>query len=115
MGGYFAASGAPTVLGPTFGWRILWLLNLPTGRTLVLLGTFIPESAEFLLARGRSEEARRVMARFGAQVQALRPSESLPAARAKAVALTGHAFFGKLVALSLAAICYGLVNFGLLL
>ena len=35
--------------------------------------------------------------------------------RAKAVALTGHAFFGKLVALSLAAICYGLVNFGLLL
>ena len=33
----------------------------------------------------------------------------------KAVALTGHAFFGKLVALSLAAVCYGLVNFGLLL
>jgi putative MFS transporter len=31
------------------------------------------------------------------------------------VALTGHAFFGKLFALSLAAICYGLINFGLLL
>ena len=31
------------------------------------------------------------------------------------MALTGRAFFGKLVALSLAAICYGLINFGLLL
>jgi MFS transporter, putative metabolite:H+ symporter len=31
------------------------------------------------------------------------------------VALTGRAFFGKLFALSLAAICYGLINFGLLL
>jgi putative MFS transporter len=115
VGGYFAASGASTVLAPIFGWRILWLLNLPTGLTLVLLGVFIPESAKFLLARGRSEEARRVMARFGAEVHAVRPSERLAAAGSKAVALTGHAFFGKLVALSLAAICYGLVNFGLLL
>jgi putative MFS transporter len=32
-----------------------------------------------------------------------------------AVALSGRAFAGKLVALSLAAICYGLINFGLLL
>ena len=31
------------------------------------------------------------------------------------MALTGRAFFGKLFALSLAAICYGLINFGLLL
>jgi putative MFS transporter len=31
------------------------------------------------------------------------------------VALTGRAFFGKLFALSLAAICFSLVNFGLLL
>ena len=29
--------------------------------------------------------------------------------------LTGRAFFGKLTALSLAAICFGLINFGLLL
>ena len=35
--------------------------------------------------------------------------------KAPTVALTGRAFFGKLFALSLAAICYGLINFGLLL
>jgi putative MFS transporter len=64
-GGYFAASGFSAILQPIFGWRILWLLNLPTGLTLVLLGALIPESAKFLLARGRREEARKVMARFG--------------------------------------------------
>jgi putative MFS transporter len=115
VGGYFAASGASTILAPIFGWRILWLLNLPTGLTLVLLGAFIPESAKFLLARGRSEEARRVMARFGAEAHAMRRSDKVPATGSKAVALSGRAFFGKLAALSLAAICYGLVNFGLLL
>jgi putative MFS transporter len=35
--------------------------------------------------------------------------------RGSSVALTGRAFFGKLFALSLAAICFGLINFGLLL
>ena len=53
------------------------------------------------------------MAQFGSQARRRRPprrSRSPPAA-----ALTGRAFVGKLVALSLAAICYGLINFGLLL
>ncbi len=67
VGGYFAASALSALLQPYFGWRILWLLNLPTGLALVLLGALIPESAKFLLARGRREEARRVMDRFGAQ------------------------------------------------
>src|SRR3954452_17907931 len=53
VGGYFAASGLSALLQPIFGWRILWLLNLPTGLTLVLLGRYIPESAKFLMARGR--------------------------------------------------------------
>ena len=58
VGGYFAASGLSALLQPIFGWRILWLLNLPTGLSLVLLGGLIPESAKFLLARGRREEAQ---------------------------------------------------------
>jgi putative MFS transporter len=90
-------------------------MNLPTGLALVLLGGLIPESAQFLLARGRKEEARQVMAKFGAMARATRPDEIVELARSKATALTGHAFFGKLLALSLAAICYSLVNFGLLL
>jgi MFS transporter, putative metabolite:H+ symporter len=115
VGGYFAASGLSALLQPEFGWRILWLLNLPTGLSLVLLGALIPESAKFLLARGRREEAQRVMKRFGSQARSTRPAEAIALSKAPTVALTGRAFFGKLFALSLAAICYGLINFGLLL
>ena len=115
VGGYFAASGFSALLQPTFGWRILWLLNLPTGLSLVLLGAFIPESAKFLLARGRREEARRVMERFGSTARKARPAEQAAIQKGPAVALTGRAFFGKLFALSLAAVCFGLINFGLLL
>jgi putative MFS transporter len=115
VGGYFAASGLSSLLQPTYGWRILWLLNLPTGLSLVLLGSLFPESAKFLLARGRREEAGRVMARFGAKARATSHAERVALKHGAAVALTGRAFFGKLLALSLAATCYGLVNFGLLL
>jgi len=114
-GGYFAASGLSALLQPTFGWRVLWLLNLPTGLLLVVLGGFIPESAKFLLAAGRREEARQVMARFGSKARNITHKEEVALAKGPAVALTGRAFFGKLAALSLAAICYGLINFGLLL
>ena len=115
VGGYFAASGLSALLQPTFGWRILWLLNLPTGLSLVLLGALIPESAKFLLARGRRGEARRVMDRFGSRARATGADEARALATGPSVALTGRAFFGKLFALSLAAICFGLINFGLLL
>jgi putative MFS transporter len=115
VGGYFAASGLSALLQPAFGWRILWLLNLPTGLSLVLLGTLFPESAKFLLARGRREEARRVMERFGAKSRETTYAEEVALTSGPTVALTGHLFFGKLFALSLAAICFGLINFGLLL
>ncbi len=115
VGGYFAASGLSGLLQPTFGWRILWLLNLPTGLSLVLLGTQFPESAKFLLARGRRDEARKVMQRFGSKARKTTQAEVVALARGASVTLSGHAFFGKLFALSLAAICYGLINFGLLL
>ncbi len=115
VGGYFAASMFSALLQPMFGWRILWILNLPTGLSLVILGALIPESAKFLLARGRREEARRIMDRFGSKARAARPAEQIALERGPSVALTGHAFFGKLFALSLAAICFSLINFGLLL
>ncbi len=114
VGGYFAASGFSALLQPTFGWRILWLLNLPSGLILVLLGGFIPESAKFLLARGRDAEARAVMARFGSTARTLASHVPLPPGTV-GHALTGAKLFGKLAALSIAAIAWGLVNFGLLL
>ena len=115
VGGYFAASSFSALLQPVFGWRILWILNLPTGLSLVLLGAFIPESAKFLLSRGRREEAQRVMKRFGSKARQTRPAEHAAFEHGASVALTGRAFFGKLIALSLAAICFSLINFGLLL
>ena len=113
-GGYFVASGAATLLVPHLSWRILWLLNLPTGLLLVVLGAFIPESAKFLLARGRAVEAQKVMARFGAVVRKVDGPAS-PAARPGHGALKGMHLYGKLAALSLTGITWGLINFGLLL
>ncbi|AOH85516.1 MFS transporter [Sphingomonas panacis] len=113
VGGYFAASGLSAVLQPIFGWRILWLANLPTGLTLVLLGALIPESAKFLLARGRVQEAEAVMRRFGAR--ATSASATVAAAAPGSHALTGLRLYGKLAALSLCALSWGLINFGLLL
>ena len=112
VGGYFAASGLSAILQPIFGWRILWLANLPTGLSLVLLGALIPESAKFLLARGRTQEAEAVMRRFGATAR------RGPAPVAKGVShgpLTGRRMIGKLAALTIAALTWGLINFGLLL
>ena len=115
VGGYFAASSFSALLQPFFGWRILWILNLPTGLSLVLLGAFIPESAKFLLARGRRDEAAKVMRRFGSKARKTSVAEHVALEHGRSVALTGQAFFGKLFALSLAAICFSLINFGLLL
>lgn len=112
-GGYFAASGASAVLQPIFTWRILFLLNLPTGLLLVLLGVFIPESVKFLLARGRTEEAHAVMKKFGAEVREA-PAAARGPARAH-VRLQGLHLIGKLTALSIAAISWGFINFGLML
>ncbi len=127
VGGYFAASGASALLVPTYSWRILWLLNLPTGLALVLMGGLIPESAKFLLARGREAAALQVMARFGAVSRRLGKDEEDP------TEVIGHGhrldsvhypplarlwtpnLVGRTAALSMAAIAWGLVNFGLLL
>jgi putative MFS transporter len=65
VGGYLVASGLAALLEPHFGWRILWFAGLPTGALVLLLNRWIPESPRFLLERGRPEEARAVMARYG--------------------------------------------------
>jgi putative MFS transporter len=122
VGGYFAASGFSALLVPTYSWRILWLINLPTGLILILMGGLIPESAKFLLSRGRREEALKMMARFGTRSSVLGDGEEDP----EDVFVHGHhdgpqpklwtaGLIGKTAALSIAAIAWGLINFGLLL
>lgn len=65
---YIITSWLSSVLVPLFSWRILWLIGLPTGLLLVFLSRWIPESPRYLLARGRSQEARVVMEKYGATI-----------------------------------------------
>ncbi len=67
-GAYIITSWLSAELTPTYGWRILWLLGLPTGLLLIVLNRWIPESPRFLIQQGRDAEARGVMARYGAAV-----------------------------------------------
>lgn len=49
-----------------FGWRIMWLIGLPTGLVLILLNRWIPESPRFLLIQGRHAEAAAILKRYNA-------------------------------------------------
>ena len=125
VGGYFAASAFSALLVPILSWRILWLLNLPTGLLLLAMGGLIPESATFLLARGRTAEAHKVMAKFGTiSARKIRDdAHEIPdtistgpghGAIAHAKLWTPE-LIGKTAALTIAALSWGLINFGLLL
>ncbi|HWE45022.1 MAG TPA: MFS transporter [Caulobacteraceae bacterium] len=120
VGGYLAASSLSAALQPTYGWRIMWFLGMPTGLILILLNGAIPESAKFLLRLGRIDEAHAVLKRFGSKIVDGPDDDSIDAeaglthGRAPAPPLS-RGFLGKTVSLSTVAIVWGLVNFGLLL
>ncbi|MBS0373837.1 MAG: MFS transporter [Proteobacteria bacterium] len=123
IGGYFTASACSALLVPILSWRVLWLINLPTGLILIFMGRLIPESAKFLLSRGREAEALQILARFGSR-PVMTDASSGAGRRATAAPLAGTAapgsiwtpgLVGRTLALSVAAISWGLVNFGLLL
>jgi MFS transporter, putative metabolite:H+ symporter len=119
-GGWLVASWAATALIPTFSWRVMWLLNLPTGMILLLLNRFIPESPRFLLSHGRVEEAKRILSRFGVgTVQREANAPAAPAATAATHAGTAALFhlpyLPQTFAISLYATAWGLVNYGFLL
>ncbi|MEW9622671.1 MFS transporter [Rhodanobacter geophilus] len=123
--GYLAASGAATLLEPSFSWRSLWLLNLPTGALIVFLNRYIPESPRFLSNVGLHAQARAVLARFtGARAAVVADPagtdadppilESLhPAADLRQLLRGRHA---RITAgLATCGLAWGLVNFGFLL
>jgi putative MFS transporter len=122
IGGYFAASELSALLQPFFGWRIMWFLNLPTGLILIALSPLVPESARFLQHVGRFDEARATLARFGAVIRR-KPDAAAPDAEARdadhsheaIVAATRSGELATTIALTLAALAWGFVNFGVLL
>ena len=118
IGGYFSTSELSALLQPHFGWRILWLTGFPTGLILIALSPLLPESARFLLEIGRVDEARETLARYGTVITA---DPISPAARTndpnnggKQPAPLGPRI-GLSAALTLAALAWGFVNFGVLL
>jgi MFS transporter, putative metabolite:H+ symporter len=114
-GGYLAASVLSAWLVPAFSWRILWFLNLPTGLALIFLNVFIPESPKFLLALGRVREGHLVLRRFGCIVHATAVARAPASAASAPRRAVPRAYVAQTIALSVAALAWGLINFGLLL
>lgn len=116
IGGYFATGALSAWLQPYFGWRIMWLINLPLALILIVVSPLLQESARFLESMGRLDEARETLARFGISVdrRAVKaPSEVERVAPKSSVNI--RKLLGLTCALTLTALCVGFVNFGVLL
>ncbi|WP_423460664.1 MFS transporter [Ottowia sp. VDI28] len=117
--GYLLAAGAADLLVPLYSWRALWLLGLPTGLLIILLGRYIPESPRFLANAGLFDAARTVLARFsgghtaGADAATVVAEPEAPPARLSTLLRGPHAriTWGLIVA----GLAWGLVNFGFVL
>lgn len=115
IGGYFATSSLSAWLQPHFGWRIMWLINMPIALVLVAVSPVLQESARFLQSMGRLREARETLARFGisldtatAKRNSIQPQPSVSPVKIRSL-------LGLTCALTLTALCVGFVNFGVLL
>ncbi|HEX9312538.1 MAG TPA: MFS transporter [Actinomycetota bacterium] len=114
-GAYIITSTLATAYIPTYSWRIMWLIGIPTGVLLIALNYFIPESPRFLLANGRDEEARAVMERYGAQVVEADLTEFKQVeerVRSRFAQLFERPFGGLSGALILFALALGFITFG---
>jgi putative MFS transporter len=113
-GAYILTSWLSASLVPTYSWRILWLIGLPTGLVFIMLNRWIPESPRFLLANSRDEEARDVMRRFGVVVVdqgAAQPDVETAVNRSWSELARGD-FLGSTAVVACIAIGSGLVLFG---
>jgi putative MFS transporter len=116
--GYLVAAWAASLLEPVYGWRVLWLLGLPTGAVIIILSRVLPESPRFLANSGLYDAARGVLAKFAGTVDAADSAahagdEARQAAGMRAL-LQGE--YGPLtIGMGVAGLAWGLANFGFLL
>ena len=112
--GFLVTSWLANWLMPTFGWRIMWFIGLPTGLLLLALQRYIPESPGFLAVHGRFDEARAVMRTFGLK-QGPIVEDPIPVP-GPAIVSRRQLLQGRLrnltLALALGGLAWGLVNFG---
>jgi MFS transporter, putative metabolite:H+ symporter len=109
---YVATSWLSATIGAPdhFGWRIMWLIGLPTGLFLMVLNRWIPESPRFLLLHGRDQEARAVMQRYGVElVEDERPEQETAELRDR----IGQLFTGQFLLISSCVLLLG-ASIGLL-
>jgi MFS transporter, putative metabolite:H+ symporter len=122
VGGYFVSSACSAALQPFFGWRIMWFLGFPTGLILIALSPLLPESARFLIQAGRVEDAKKMLARYGSAIS-VRYQKDSPVSTERRVTRNPDTkswsslrpLLGLSVALTVAALAWGFVNFGVLL
>ncbi|WP_030606776.1 MFS transporter [Streptomyces sclerotialus] len=85
-GGILAACLGLWLVEP-FGWRsAFWVGLAPLVIAVPLVVKFLPESLGFLLARNRTEEARRLAERYEVELPAMRPSSAASTDRWDALA-----------------------------
>jgi len=113
-GGYLAASGAAGWLEPLYTWRILWLLNIPTGFLVILMSRFIPESPRFLLSQGRVQEAKTTLARYNIDLIPTPASEQREVVKHSARQLFRHPYLKMTLTVCFYGVAWGLVNWGFL-
>lgn len=107
-GAYVLTSWASEALTPTYSWRILWLIGLPTGLVFILLTHWVPESPRYLLAVGEDERARDVLRRYQAEIITTdRPEPEAPHARVLA-----PPYLSLTLVLALLGVGVGLVLYG---
>lgn len=115
-GAYVITSWLAASLMPTFSWRIMWLVGMPTGVLLILLNRWIPESPRYLLATGRQRDAEAVMRRYGAAIVDDGRAEPATAQETRTqwrfADLVRKPFLGQTVAVAGVAISVGLLTFG---
>ncbi|MFF4214493.1 MFS transporter [Streptomyces sp. NPDC001796] len=105
VGAYLLVSWLSGALSPHYSWRILWLIGLPTGLLFIAISRWIPESPRYLIARGRTEEAKAVMARYGAVAHEVRDDRAV---NAEDDARVTDILRSPLAATSLTILCLGL-------
>jgi putative MFS transporter len=115
--GYLVAAWAASLLEPSYGWRVLWLLGLPTGAIIILLSRLLPESPRFLATNGLQAEARAVLAKFAVEIDADDDSGAAeterPSGGMRALLQGGYA--PLTIGMGVAGVAWGLANFGFLL
>jgi putative MFS transporter len=122
VGGYFATALLSAWLQPYFGWRIMWLIDLPTALVLIVLSPTLQESARFLQAMGRVKEAQETLARFGITLEKKKDGtaesdleKAPPLIQPGATPVQFREVLWVTSALTLAAVAWGFVNFGVML